>query len=155
MNVERLNINVNGVSSPGFSGDNSLFEELASLVGSEIPDDYILFISKVDGGHPEVGCFKIVDDDNCDNLFDVDWFYSVNNPSVENVKDVLSKWGGVLGPKNLPVGRDGGGNQIYLNLTDEMPSVWLYLHDENKTRLKLSNSFLGFLDGLIINPDFI
>ena len=155
MNLERLNINVNGISSPEFSGDNSLFEELASLVGIEIPADYIQFISRADGGHPEIGCFKVIGDDNGENLFDVDWFYSVGNPSVEKVKDVLSNWGGVLGRMNLPIGRDSGGNQIYLSLADETPSVWLYLHDEGEARLKISNSFSEFLDSLIMNPDFI
>jgi hypothetical protein len=155
MNLERLNINVNGVASPGFLGDNSLFVELVGLVGSELPIDYIKFISKVDGGHPEIGSFRVLDEGCSNNFFDIDWFYAVGNSSVENVKDALSRWRIFLGEKNMPIGRDGGGNQIYLNLTDETPSVWLYLHDEGELRLKISNSFSGFLDGLIMNPDFI
>ncbi len=155
MNTERLNINVNGVPSPGYSGDKDLFSELASLVNSDIPDVYIEFLTKVNGGHPEIGCFSALDDTSGSNLFDVDWFYSIDNPSVENVKDMLSEWGNVLGPKNLPIGRDGGGNQIYLNLESDNPTVWLYLHDENGAGLKLSNSFTEFLDSLISNPDFI
>ncbi|MBO2589624.1 SMI1/KNR4 family protein [Shewanella algae] len=155
MNFERLNININGVKSPEFSGEKLLFEELASLVGSEIPSDYIQFISKADGGHPEIGCFNVVGDDNSENRFDVDWFYSVGNPYVDTVKDMLSSWASVLGAKKLPIGRDAGGNQFYLNLADETSSVWLYLHDEGGARLKLSNSFSEFLDGLIMNPDFI
>ena len=155
MNIERLNININGVSSPGFSGDNSVFSELAVLVGDEIPGDYIEFVAQANGGHPEIGCFSVIGDDTKDNLFDVDWFYSVNSSSIENVRNAILQWGGLLGPKKLPIGRDGGDNQIYLNLEDETPTVWLYLHDENEARLKLSNSFPEFLDGLIMNPDFI
>lgn len=155
MNLQRLNVNINGVPSSGFSGDSSLFEELVRMVGSEIPADYIQFISKADGGHPEISCFKLIGDDNGENLFDVDWFYSVGNPSVEKVKDALLIWGDVLGAKNLPIGKDAGGNQIYLNLADETPSVWLYLHDEDRSRLRVSNSFSEFLEGLIMNPDFI
>lgn len=155
MNVARLNINVNGVPSPGFSGDESLFSELSDSVGNEIPADYIQFIYKADGGHPEIGCFRALDSDNSDNLFDIDWFYSIGNPSVVNVSEILSQWGAVLGPKKLPIGRDGGGNQIYLELEEQPPSVWLYLHDENEARLKVSNSLNEFLDSLIVNPDFI
>lgn len=155
MNINRLNININGVSSPGFSGDTSLFEELTKLVGSDIPSDYIKFIMRADGGHPEIGCFKIIANNNNENLFDVDWFYSVGNLSLEKVEDALFKWGGVLGKYNLPIGRDAGGNQIYLNLEDQVPSVWLYLHDEGGVRLRVSNDFLEFIDSLIINPDFI
>lgn len=155
MNLERLNINVNGTPSPRFSGDDSLFERLAGLVGSDLPNDYIQFILNVDGGHPEVGCFRPIDDYNSNNLFDVDRFYSINNPAVESVEDELSKWVSVLGPRNLPIGRDGGGNQIYLNFVDEIPSVWLYLHDEGGAKIKISNSFSEFLDGLFMNPDFI
>jgi len=155
MNLERLNINVNGIPSPGFSGEHSLFERLAGLVGSDMPNDYIQFILEVDGGHPEVGCFRVMGDYNSNNIFDVDCFYSLNNSSVESVENEFSKWVSILGPRNLPIGRDGGGNQIYLNFVNELPSVWLYLHDEEGAKLKISNSFTEFLDGLFMNPDFI
>lgn len=155
MNIERLNINVGGVTSPRFSGDSALLADLESLVGCKIPAEYVGFLGEANGGHPEIGCFTILGEENDDNLFEVDSFYSIDNPAVDNVKDILVNWIETLGAKNLPIGSDGGGNQIYLNLEDEQSSVWLYLHDEGGARLKLANGLTEFLDGLIINPDFI
>ncbi len=154
MNIERLNINVNGVPSVGFNGGDAAFQEVASLVGGLLPKSYIEFMKRADGGHPEIGCFYPQGSDPT-NMFEIDWFYSLGNPRVERVKDVIAIWGAVLGTQTLPIGRDGGGNQIYIDLGGSSPSIWLYLHDENGKRLKLSDSFEEFLDGLLMNPDFI
>ncbi|MCP3675257.1 MAG: hypothetical protein GY829_12400, partial [Gammaproteobacteria bacterium] len=94
-------------------------------------------------------------EENKDNLFEIDVFYSIDNPSVDSLKDVFASWEETLGSKSLPIGSDGGGNQIYLKFESEEHSVWLYLHDENGVRLKLANGFTDFLDSLISNPDFI
>ncbi|MGX9457026.1 SMI1/KNR4 family protein [Photobacterium damselae subsp. damselae] len=155
MNIERLNINVGGVRSPGFSGEAAAFVELEKILGCKVPEEYVEFLISVNGGHPEIGCFSILDDDSQDNLFEIDSFYSITHHSTDNVKDVLISWKEALGAKSLPIGSDGGGNQIYLNLEDKPSSVWIYLHDEGKVRLKIANCFTEFLDSLIINPDFI
>ncbi len=155
MNVERLNINVNGTLSVGFDGDESLLLRLESIAGGKLPSDYITFLKQVNGGHPEVGSFYPLGNDRENNIFDVDWFYSVDNPNVKTLEDAFSAWGNIIGRSCLPIGRDGGDNQIYLSLDHTTSSVWLYLHDENCKKIKLADSFTQFIDGLIQNPDFI
>lgn len=152
MNIERLNINVNGTPSLGFNGGDTVFHEIASLVGKALPKSYIDFMRRVDGGHPEIGCFYPEGSDPA-NIFEVDWFYSLATPGIERVKDTIANWGTVLGVRTLPIGRDGGGNQIYIDL--DASSIWLYLHDESGKRLKISDSLEEFLDGLVGNPNFI
>jgi SMI1 / KNR4 family (SUKH-1) len=154
MNLEKLNINVNGKPSLGFNGNDLVIKEIEALIGFALPKSYFDFINKADGGHPEVGTFY-PKGSSLDNSFSVDWFYSLTNPNVENIKSAIKDWGDVLGKQTLPIGRDAGGNQIYLAVDKSGTSVWLLLHDENDTRVKLADSLEEFVSGLTINPDFI
>lgn len=154
MKIDRLNINHLGVSVPGFIGCGIVFDELEAIVGAAIPLEYIEFIRSADGGHPEASCFSVPNGD-VGNIVEVDTFYSIANPDLESIKSALADYASILGPKTLPVGRDGGGNQFYI-LLDSLPSsVWLYVHDENGKRVKLAESFCDFISGLFLNPDFI
>lgn len=153
MNIDRLNININGAPSTGFSGDDSAFHEIASIIGEKLPQDYVELMKNADGGHPEINCFHPQGGDP-NNLFEIDWFYSLNSPDAERAKDVLVNWRHLLGMRSLPIGRDGGGNQIYIDLS-EGSSVWLFLHDENGMKIKISNSLAEFIDSLVTNPDLI
>lgn len=154
MNLSELNINCGGKLVAGFTGNSVVFDELGRLVGGVLPVAYVEFIRGADGGHPEVGCFQ-VSSGNTENIFEVDWFYSVANPDLESIQSALEGFGAVLGPGALPIGRDGGGNQFYLLLSSQPPSVWLYLHDEGGKRIQLADSFEEFISGLASNPDFI
>lgn len=154
MNIERLNVNVNGAPAPSFIGDKLIFDELAKRMGAPLPDDYIDFIMMADGGCPEIGSFFPLGESS-ENLFDIAWFYTFSNPAIEDINNVLDGWGKVLGGYMLPIACDGGGNQIYLNLKESVPSVWIYLHDEDGARVKLANSFEEFISGLRDNPDLI
>ena len=154
LDISRLNINVGGVPSHGFSGDIAAFAAIEDAVGAKLPESYAEFIRTADGGHPEVNCFRPYGVTDAENFFDIDWFYSLQNPKIELLEDALLKWADILGPGNLPVGRDGGGNQIYLDL-NEGSSVWFYMHDASESRLKISDSFSEFLHHLFPNPDFI
>jgi SMI1 / KNR4 family (SUKH-1) len=154
MNTERLNVNVSGKPSSGFNGSDLTVKEVEAVVGFKLPQDYLDFINKVDGGHPEVGSFHPLESSS-PNSFTVDWFYSFANPDVENIKSAVKAWNGLLGEKTLPIGRDAGGNQIYLLVNKLVPSVWLFLHDENGRRVKLAESLEEFIAGLTINSDFI
>lgn len=151
MDVARLNIHVGGLPSKGFAGSEAVFEELARLVGERIPQSYRALMRHADGGHPEVGTCPL---EAGGLLLDVDHFYALANPGLEQVKDVLASWGPLLGEGMLPIGRDGGDNQIYLALREEPASVWLYRHG-NGQRLKLAKDLEAFVESLIPNPDFI
>ncbi len=154
MNVEKLNINVNGKPILGFNGSDLIVKEIEDLIGFALPKSYLCFISKADGGHPEIGSF-CPEGSSLENSFTVDWFYSFANPNVENIKSAIKNWGDLLGEQTLPIGRDAGGNQIYLLVGKSTASVWLLLHDENDMRVKLANSLEEFVSALTINPDFI
>ena len=153
-NIDRLNINNGGQPVSGYTGSSAVFGEVGALVGGALPDAYIDFIRKVDGGHPEVGCFPM-SGGRPDDLMEVAWFYSFANPNLENIKAAINGWAELLGPLALPICHDGGGNQVYLLLGPNAPSVWLYLHDENAARVKLADCFEDFLSGLVTNPDFV
>lgn len=154
MNIARLNINVGGRPTPGFGGDAAAFLELGRLVGGDLPPSYIELVRHADGGHPEVGSCYPQGVQPGGELFDLDCFYALANPAVENVRDVHARWGGILGSGMLPLGRDGGGNQVYVSLRETPASVWLYRH-ENGQRLKLANSLDTFIESLTPNPDFV
>lgn len=154
MNLEKLNINVNGKPSLGFNGSSLIIEEIEAMIGFSLPKSYLDFINRVDGGHPEVGSFY-PKGGSSENSFTVDWFYSFANPNIENIKSAINGWGELVGKQALPIGRDAGGNQIYLAVDQSSTSVWLLLHDENDKRVKLAESLEEFISGLTINPDFI
>ena len=154
MNLERLNINVNGVPASGFVGSDDVFNNVAARIDGPLPKEYIDFIMEVDGGHPEVGSF-FRQSEKTANPFSIDWFYTFSNPSIENINTALDGWGNVLGSMVLPIARDAGGNQFCLSLTDAVPTVWVYLHDQSGEKIKLADSLQEFLAALTINPDFI
>ena len=153
MDVARLNINVGGCPSPGFAGNDAEFVELGRLVGGPLPASYQELMRYADGGHPEVGSCHLPDGQD-GGLFDVDCLYALASHEVERVRDVHATWAPILGAGMLPLGRDGGGNQVYVALCEEPASVWLYRHESGQ-RLKLANSLETFIGSLIQNPDFI
>jgi hypothetical protein len=155
MDLERLNINLGGKPVAGYSGSDAVFDEVGAKVGGRLPDAYIQFIRTVDGGHPEIGCFVLPGDDP-DDIFEVNHFYAFSDQRVDNIADAIDGWQSVLGKKTLPIGADGGDNQIYLDLNDAVPSVWLYIHDvdeeEEEPRIKVADSFEEFIASLIADP---
>jgi hypothetical protein len=147
MDIKRLNVNVGGEPSAGFEGNASVFDEVVSYTGKTLPEAYIQFIRTADGGCPEIGSFFPKGGDP-DNEFEINRIYSFSNPDGENVRDAIMGWKDVLGSDKFPFAEDGGGNQIYLDLGDSTPSVWIYLHDEDGARVKIADSFEEFIDGL-------
>ena len=89
------------------------------------------------------------------NVLDVDVFYSWGDSRGRNIRLAIERWGKMLGESALPIGQDGGGNQIYIDLTSGGESIWVYLHDERQARIKVADSFEQFVAMLRINPDFI
>jgi hypothetical protein len=50
-----------------------------------------------------------------------------------------------LGPSAMVIGDDPGGDQIYLQMSDEIPSVWYWMHEEEGS-IKLADDFGSFID---------
>jgi len=138
MDVERLNVNDRGRPVSGLSGGEALIRDLESRLGSALPPAYVDFLRHANGGHPEIGCFRPLDS-VVENIFDVDRFYSLGGSATDSIDRALRDWQRVLGTNALPIGRDGGGNQLYIDITDG--SVWLFLHDESNRRLRVADSF--------------
>lgn len=151
MDIERININDGDKPTPGFNGDRSLINKIESIIGYELPSSYLELLEHNDGGHPELDSYFLDDK----NSFGVNNFYSISNKEEELLTNAISRWGSVLGRGMLPIAKDGGDNQFYLDLTDTPPSVWIYLHDENEARVKLASSLEEFIDGLTVDPDYI
>lgn len=149
MNINRLNINNGGTPTPGFNGDASFFSKIEKIIGFALPSSYIKMLQKHDGGHPELDTFFLTQQ----NSFGVDSFYSIENKEEETLENAISRWGKDLGKGMLPIAKDSGDNQFYLDLNEATPSAWIYLHDENEARVKLANSFEEFIEGLNIDPD--
>lgn len=101
------------------------FRELDRLVGGALPVEYVGFIRIADVGYPEVSCFPVPGGDP-ENIVEADWFYSVASPELECIKSALEGFGELLGSDALTIGGDGGGNQFYLSLSSEPPSVCGY-----------------------------
>lgn len=153
MNLERLNLNFGGEPVKGLRGGDSQLRQLASAVGADLPLGYVAFLRHSDGGHPEIGTFR-PEGAAPENKFDVDWFYSLAGPFQHNLMRALKDWGPTLGKGALPIGRDGGGNQIYIDFT-RSASVWLYLHDEDGKRLRIADGFEQFVAMLEADADLI
>ncbi|WP_411705408.1 SMI1/KNR4 family protein [Edaphovirga cremea] len=151
MNIDRLNINNGGIPTPGFNGDISLISDIEKLIGFALPSDYIKMLKLHDGGHPELDTYSLTQN----NTFGVSKFYSIGSQKYETLESAISRWGKVLGNGMLPIAKDGGDNQFYLDLNEKKPSVWIYLHDENETRVKLASSLEEFIEGLNVNPDYL
>lgn len=154
MDLARLNINIGGLPSCGYQGDVSVFDQVALLVGVPLPPSYLELIHTADGGHPEIGCFSPIGADD-ENMFEIDYFYAFDNLAVERVQDVIEKWTPFLGERTLPIGRDGGGNLIFLDMSSGSETVWIALHDQGMKKIKIAESFESFINSLRANPDFI
>lgn len=144
MNIERINTN-------GFDGSDDLIGEIEVVIGKKLPDDYKLLLIKNNGGHPELDSFFL----SHNISYGINNFYSINNSKYETILSAINRWGKVLGKGVLPIARDGGDNQFYLNLNETEPSVWIYLHDGNDKREKLADSLAEFIDKLQINSDYL
>ncbi|BDI33329.1 hypothetical protein CCAX7_53800 [Capsulimonas corticalis] len=179
MDIARLNVTDGSKPTLGYSGDPQLFNELSDLVGKPLPAAYIEFLHHHDGGAPEVDTFFPQGESDLDSSFGVSNFYSISKGTDESVFHALDAWKDILGEHLLPIAYDGGNNQIYLDLNDDIPSVWLWLHDEGEDEfedeeadvqeegdgedddedgeyyyvVKIADSFEEFIDGLTIHPD--
>lgn len=153
MDISHLHINVGGQPSPPYLGSDAALDVLAAAAGGPLPASYVAFLRQADGGHPEFGAF-LPDGAASGEWSDVDWFYGVANPAVEYVGEVLAAWRATLGRGALPIGRDGGGNQLFLQLDQPSAPVWLWMHDPEGRR-KVADDFAAFVAALQQNPDLI
>ena len=108
------------------------------------------------GGHPERNSFKpngLAED----VLWGVNRFYFLNDDqdNLEGLWAATKEWRGVLKTNFVPIGNDGGGNQLLLLFNQDPPTVELCIHDEGFRIIHVADSFGEFVDMLTEDPDMI
>jgi hypothetical protein len=156
--LNELNINEGGrpVIRPQPTSQQLAFVE--NLVGAQLPPSYIAFLMFSNGGCPELDTFCF-ENEGSHEEWAVDRFFHIASDmdSTESVVwNYRHRWPGA--PKEiLPIGRDGGGNLVCLDLSNPVKEkVVLWIHDTlHHSLLMVANSFEEFIDSLVMNPDYI
>ena len=128
MDIARLNVSYIGKPVSGFQGDMRRFQELESQVGKPLPAAYVEYLLTHDGGGPKVSRFFPQGRTHHMLAFEICRFHSLSD-GPQCIFGTLKDWKWTLGKGMLPIANDGGNNQIYLNLNEEVPSVWFWAHD--------------------------
>ena len=93
---------------------------------------------------------------NSENRWAVDCFYYLTDDREDagSVWRATQEWREHLGVGRIPIGRDGGGNQIFLDVPNGV-AIGLCIHDEGFKMIEVAPSFAAFLDLLEEDPDMI
>ncbi len=155
-NLSELNINEGGRPVERTPPSQSSLQEFQEEFGVLLPKDYVEFLTAANGGHPELDSFVPTGND-ASNRFAIDYFYHLTDGDRKSTSGAwwtMSKWQAELGTGCVPIGRDGGGNQICIDCNNG-GSVFLCLHDEGLKKVAVAVSFSAFVDLLGEDPDMI
>jgi hypothetical protein len=123
---------------------------LETLIGRELPEDYLSFLLEVNGGCPLLDTFS---NEKCSCAVN-DFFFLGDETSSESLAWNYRNRPAAQAGDCLPFAGDGGGNLFLLDLADG--SVKLWIHDEPGREIShLARNFCEFIDGLEENPDYI
>lgn len=155
--LDELNVNEGGhpvTRRPPTPDEIAAFE---SQHGVSLPDTYLQLLRHANGGHPELDSFVPADTDDDEDRWQVNNFYflDADTEHPESLWRATRAWRAVLGDRRVPVARDGGGNQIYLDFTTAPPAVKLAVHDAGFSSRLVAATFEAFLDRLQDDPDMI
>jgi hypothetical protein len=153
--LSELNINERGkpVARPGPTDEQVRgFEQLFAV---QLPPDYLHLLSRSNGGHPELSTF-VPADAQTGSRWSIDRFYHLgaDTESAENLTRATARWRTHLGESAIPIGCDGGDNQICLDLS-RGSAVFVCVHDEGFRRIDVAPSLSAFLALLERDPDFV
>lgn len=145
-------LRISGSAPPPTSAQLTQLEE---LWGGRLPDAYLYFLQKANGGHPELDTFHGANGSE----WSVDRFLFVGNDpnSTDSVEwNYLNRWEG-MSPKYLPFAKDGGDNLFILNAVGEYAfEVIVWIHGRSgSSSVRLTADFESFIDGLSLNADYI
>jgi hypothetical protein len=119
--------------------------------GVTLPDEYVALLKHANGGHPELDTFWPA---HLDGPWSVNDFYPLDDGREFSVDWHMVHWAPYIGERTVPIGRDGGDNQIFLDLNDPSAPVRLCIHDEDFRVIDVAPSFAEFIDLLHVNPDY-
>lgn len=154
--LHELNVNEGGQAVTRKPPTDAQIANFQSQFGVTFPDEYLVFLRHSNGGHPEQNSFRpkgLAED----VVWGVNRFYHLDQDQddLEGLWAATKEWRRVIPGKVVPIGNDGGGNQLLLSFDQEPPGVKLCLHDEGMRLIHVADSFAEFIDMLAEDPDMI
>ncbi|QLG39188.1 SMI1/KNR4 family protein [Paenibacillus sp. FSL W7-1088] len=116
----------------------------------KLPEQYVDFLLKFNGGYPQVSTFKISDEEG-ESV--VNKFYGIGDMKG-NLSKVFEVLDGELPEGFISIASDPGGNEICIGTSEKyFGKVYLWMHDmesnkEMDNMFLLNNSFNDFFDNL-------
>jgi hypothetical protein len=151
-NLAELNINEGGkaVERPAPSREDIV--EFEQAFGVSLPPGLSFLLQASNGGHPE---FDAVG--GPDGHYAVNCFYHLiaSDKGTESMWYAMTHWRPILGDHAVPFANTGGGDQFFIDLSNNLLSVKLCRHDEGMRLIEVAPSFEVFIDELSFNPDMI
>jgi hypothetical protein len=151
-NLAELNINEGGmaVKRPAPSREDIVEFELAFKVS--LPPGLSILLQTSNGGHPEFDTIADSDGNVAVNRF---YHLTASDKGTESIWYAMTHWRPILGDRAIPFASTGGGDQFFIDLSDNPPSVKLCRHDEGMRLIQLAPTFEAFIDELSSDPDMI
>jgi len=155
-NLDELNINEGGKPVRRAAPSGDIISEFERYCGFSLPEDYLRLLNHANGGHPELDSILPLQEANA-GRWAVNLFYRLDGDKSSDVGlwKAVETWRPILGKLSLPFATDAGGNQFYLDLSNDPPDVKVCVHDENFRTVDIAPSLEVFIDGLEIDSDMI
>ncbi len=153
-NLEELNFNIGGKSTDGLEPHSGVIAEFERTYNVRLPRVYLDLLEYANGGYPELDTIFLSEDQR-NASWAVNHFYCLDEDRVadEGLWQAMKIWRPILGEEALPFASDGGGNQFYIDLSQETLRVCICIHDEGFRKIEIAKSFEEFIDRLKVDPD--
>jgi hypothetical protein len=130
---------------------------IETIVGAKLPEAYAKLLEVSNGGHPELDTFHFGPSE-CPQEWSINLFFHVSSETGPDsvLWNYNHRWPGA--PREvLPIGNDGLGNLICLDLTEGgRGAVIIWVHDMPGGQVvRAAESLEQLLANLGVNPDFI
>jgi hypothetical protein len=154
--LTELNINEGGAAVRRPPPSDNAIANFERKFHVRLPENLLNLLRFANGGHPELDSFD-PDGAKNSNDFGVDHFFHLTDDpdSNESLWREIQIWRPYIGLSALPFAVDGGGNVVFLELSEEPHTVKVCWHDENFRIGQMASSLEEFIDGLRENPEYI
>jgi hypothetical protein len=138
MNTDNIKININDINE---------FELKCNI---KLPEQYINFLLKFNGGYPQVSTFKISEEEG-ETV--VNKFYGLGDMKG-NLAKIFEVLDGELPEGFISIANDPGGNEICIGISDKyFGKIYLWIHDmesndEMDNMFFIADSFDEFFNNL-------
>ena len=133
-------------------------EQLADferLIQGSLPEDYKLFLKKVNGGRPRPNVFRFKMRDGTDEESVLHYFYALHEERVGSIERTFGYLKGRIPSDYLSIATDSFGNMILLRIAARgLGKIYFWDHEEEQDPPSLMNmspiadSFTAFVQGL-------